>query len=196
MTVTCKRPQPLDQDAYLKEMPTDSALCSIGLFAGRDRLVAEVAEATRQFEIEQEVRNAAAQRRRSVRLNDPLEDAFYSLVSAAAVIALVVGVLCLQDFTTGRAQPGGIERSSTAASPESVGPAKGHEELAWEDNWKSHFERITPTSLNGPGTLTVPDLPRRGYPVDGSLRKDPGRQPLRTTVPLDFRESRAPNPSQ
>ena len=82
--------------AHLHEAPmTPSGI--IDFVPEHNRLRKETTESIRQLEIEREVRKAAAQRRRSTELYDPLEDWLYSLVPAAAIVALLVGVLGLLD---------------------------------------------------------------------------------------------------
>ena len=82
--------------AHLHEAPmTPSSV--IDFVPEHNRLRKETTESIRQLEIEREVRKAAAQRRRSAELYDPLEDWLYSLVPAAAIVALLVGVLGLLD---------------------------------------------------------------------------------------------------
>ena len=86
--------------AHLHEAPTAPSSYVIDFVAARDRLRTEIDEVSRQLEIEQEVRKAAAQRKRSIELYDPVEDWLYSLIPAAAIVALLVGVLGLLDSKT------------------------------------------------------------------------------------------------
>ena len=86
--------------AHLHEAPITPSSYVIDFIPARDRLRAEIDEFSRQLEIEQEVRKAAAQRKRSIELYDPVEDWLYSLIPAAAIVALLVGVLGLLDSKT------------------------------------------------------------------------------------------------
>ena len=86
--------------AHLHEAPITPSSYVIDFVAARDRLRTEIDEVSRQLEIEQEVRKAAAQRKRSIELYDPVEDWLYSLIPAAAIVALLVGVLGLLDSKT------------------------------------------------------------------------------------------------
>jgi hypothetical protein len=86
--------------AHLHEAPITPSSYVIDLIPARDRLRTDIDEVSRQLEIEQEVRKAAAQRRRSTELYDPFEDWLYSLVPAAAIVGLLVGVLGLLDSRT------------------------------------------------------------------------------------------------
>jgi len=83
--------------AHLHEAPITPSSSVIDFVPVRDRWSEETDDVFRQLRIEQEVRKAAARRRRSIDLYDPLEDWLYSLVPAAAIVALLVGVLGLLD---------------------------------------------------------------------------------------------------
>ena len=97
MTTTCRTLSPNVRPAHLHEAPITPSSSVIDFVPGRDRWSEETDEVFRQLRIEQEVRKAAARRRRSIDLYDPLEDWLYSLVPAAAIVALLVGVLGLLD---------------------------------------------------------------------------------------------------
>lgn len=117
MTTTCKSLSSNVRHAHLHEAPAVSLPCVTDFVSERDRLRKETDEAIKWFEIEKEIRKAAAQRRRSIELYDPLEDWLYSLIPAAAIVALLVGVLGLLDSrtpttqTTGAGQPSMTERA-------------------------------------------------------------------------------------
>lgn len=96
MTTTCRTLSPNVRPAHLHEAPITPS-SSVDFVPARDRWSEETDEVFRQLRIEQEVRKAAARRRRSIDLYDPLEDWLYSLVPAAAIVALLVGVLGLLD---------------------------------------------------------------------------------------------------
>jgi hypothetical protein len=101
--------------AHLHEAPSTSSGV-IDFVPKHDRFRGETDEILRQLEIEQEVRRAAAERRRSADLYDPLEDWLNSLVPAAAIVALLLGLLGLLDSPTPGPQarvekkPAGIEQ--------------------------------------------------------------------------------------
>jgi|GraSoi2013_100cm_1033763.scaffolds.fasta_scaffold128651_1 hypothetical protein len=97
MTTTCRTLSPNLRPAHLHEAPITPSSSVIDFVPVRDRWPEETDEVFRQLRIEQEVRKAAARRRRSIDLYDPLEDWLYSLVPAAAIVALLVGVLGLLD---------------------------------------------------------------------------------------------------
>jgi hypothetical protein len=85
--------------AHLHEAP-NAPSSVIDFVPKHDRLREEANETLRQLEIERELRRAVFQRRRSADLYDPLEDWLYSLVPAAAIVALLIGVLGLLDSKT------------------------------------------------------------------------------------------------
>ena len=97
MTTTCRTISSNVRPAHLHEAPITPSTSVIDFVPARDRWPEETDEVFRQLRIEQEVSKAAAQRRRSIYLYDPLEDWLYSLVPAAAIVALLVGVLGLLD---------------------------------------------------------------------------------------------------
>ena len=122
MTAISRPKQSNVRPAHLLEAPTTSLPRAIDFTPARNRLRAETDEAIKQFQIEREVRRAAAKRRRSVELYDPLEDWLYSLIPAAAIVALLVGVLGLLDSRTpgtqtpSNQQPSAIEQGSPSQS--------------------------------------------------------------------------------
>jgi hypothetical protein len=96
--------------AHLHEAPI-TASSVIDFIPKHDRLQEQTNETLRQLEIEREVRKAAAQRRRSTELYDPLEDWLYSLIPAAAIVALLIGVLGLLDSQRPE-PPTGVEKKA------------------------------------------------------------------------------------
>jgi len=98
MTATSRPLRSIDHRADLNEPPADSSPCIIDFFAGRDRLLAEIDQATEEFEIEQPVRTAASRSERPDELFDPLEDWLYSLISAAALVSVILAILCMAEF--------------------------------------------------------------------------------------------------
>jgi hypothetical protein len=118
MTAISRPPLENVRQAHLHEASGVSLPTIVDFVPVRDRLRKETDQTIRQFEIEQEIRKAAALRQRSVNLYDPLEDWLYSVVPAAAVIALLIGVLGLLDSPNTKKQPidvkgpGLVEQSS------------------------------------------------------------------------------------
>lgn len=64
---------------------SESASLPIDFLTARDCRSAEIDESTERIQLEQAVRKATAQLRRSVRLSNPLEDGLYSLISGRRV---------------------------------------------------------------------------------------------------------------
>jgi hypothetical protein len=98
MTATSRPLRSIDHRADLNEPPADSSPCIIEFFAGRDRLLTEIDQTTEQFEIEQPVRADTGRPKRPVELFDPLEDWLYSLISAAALVSVILAILSMADF--------------------------------------------------------------------------------------------------
>jgi hypothetical protein len=113
MTTTCRTISSNVRPAHLHEAPITPSTSVIDFVPARDRWPEETDEVFRQLRIEQEVSKAAAQRRRSIYLYDPLEDWLYSLVPAAAIVALLVGVLGLLDSHTPGTETTAGKKSAT-----------------------------------------------------------------------------------
>jgi hypothetical protein len=111
MTVTSRPAQSTNHRGELNEPPAASSLCVIDFAAARDRLLPETDESIIQFEIKQELRRVAAQRKSSAELFDPVEDCLYWLISAAALVSLLLGILGLLDFTMPRTQSIDVKQS-------------------------------------------------------------------------------------
>jgi hypothetical protein len=112
MTAISRPPLENVRPAHLHEASGVSLPSVVDFALVRDRRREESDQAIRQFEIEQEIRKAAALRQRSVNLYDPLDDWLYSLVPAAAVIGLLIGVLGLLDSPNTKKQPMDSKASS------------------------------------------------------------------------------------
>jgi hypothetical protein len=89
----------------------------IDFFTERDRLLEEIGEFNRRHKIKEEIRQAAAQRNQG--LSDRLETWLYSMLSAAALVCLLWGILGLADFASPRTQRAGptARQSETTAAP-------------------------------------------------------------------------------
>jgi hypothetical protein len=112
MTTICRNLSPNVRPAHLHEAPITPASRVIDFVPERDRSRKEDDVTIRQLEIEQEVRKAVAQRRRSADLWDPVEDWLYSLVPAAAIVALLLGVLGVLDSKTPGTQTNDAKKST------------------------------------------------------------------------------------
>jgi hypothetical protein len=83
--------------AYLKEPRIGSSLCVTDFLSVRDRRIAQVDESPRTHEIELEILRAARRRRHQGEILGPLERFAYSLISAAALTVVLVGIVSLGD---------------------------------------------------------------------------------------------------
>jgi hypothetical protein len=98
MTTTF-RPLPLaDSEIYWKGPRVGSSLTIADFLPGHDYQRNDAGRPADELEIEAEIRRAVEEGRRSVRLFDPLENFVYSMISAAALTALLLGVLSSFDF--------------------------------------------------------------------------------------------------
>jgi hypothetical protein len=105
MTVTSSPARP----RYHQTGEPISSPDAIDFFTERDRLLAEIDKFNGQLEIDQEVRKGT--HRRSTTLFERLEDWLYSLLSAAALVSLLWGILGLADFPVTSTQRAGTEQS-------------------------------------------------------------------------------------
>jgi hypothetical protein len=82
--------------AYWKEPRAGSSLCVTDFLSTRGRSVAEADDNRHQLDIEFEIiRRSAAERRRQTEILGPVERFAYSLISAAALTVVLMGVLAL-----------------------------------------------------------------------------------------------------
>ena len=98
MTATSNPLPSLDNNADLNQLPADSPPYIIDFFAGRDRLLDEM-DNVKRSESRSQSRHATSPYERSVEFFDPLEDWLYSLISAAALVSVLLGILCMANFT-------------------------------------------------------------------------------------------------
>src|SRR5215469_17556461 len=96
----------LDSNADLSQPLADSPPCIIDFFAGRDRLLEEI----------DEIKGTQTQQLRSVEFFDPLEDWLYSLISAAALVSVLLGILCMASFAMPQMRGPKPERNSNTES--------------------------------------------------------------------------------
>jgi len=86
MTFVSSPSPTLDNNSNLNQPPADAPPYMIDFFAGRDRLLEEIDNRKR------------SETKHSVELFDPLEDWLYSLISAAALVSVLLGILSMPDF--------------------------------------------------------------------------------------------------
>jgi hypothetical protein len=91
--------------AYLKEPRIGSSLCVTDLLSTRDRGITRTDESPRAREIELAILRAASQRRNRAEVLGPLERFAYSLISAAALTVVLVGIVSLGDSSRRAADP-------------------------------------------------------------------------------------------
>jgi hypothetical protein len=83
--------------AHWKEPRVGSSLCVTDFVSRRDHRVTEPEKNANQLDIEFETGRAAARWIRAMERFDPVELFLYSLTSAAALSAVLVGFLCMAD---------------------------------------------------------------------------------------------------
>jgi hypothetical protein len=99
MTVTTNAPEPTDRRCDLNELQTGSSSCVIDFFTARDQMIADSNSSTEPFGYRHEIRSIAFRRAYSYPLSDPLEDWLSSLISGAALVSLLIAILCFPSFT-------------------------------------------------------------------------------------------------
>jgi hypothetical protein len=92
--------------AYWKEPRAGSSLCVADFLPARGRRAGEPADGLRLLDIEFEIRRSAAARRNKAEVLGPIERFVYSLISAAALTVVLMGVLSL-----GESRQTGLESS-------------------------------------------------------------------------------------
>src|SRR5215471_19202442 len=85
----------VSRKAHWKEPRAGSSLCVTDFVPRRGRRAGEPAENLYPLDIEFEVRRAAAARRHQAQMLGPTERFVYSLISAAALTVVLIGVLSL-----------------------------------------------------------------------------------------------------
>ena len=110
----------IGRKAYWKEPRVGSSLCVTDFLSTRCRRVAEADDNNDQLDVEFEIiRRAAAERRRQTEILGPVERFAYSLISAAALTVVLMGVLALGNSSrhadVGQSMQFGHEIIGTAA---------------------------------------------------------------------------------
>ena len=107
----------MGRKAHWKEPRAGSSLCVTDFLPRRGRRAGDPPENLHQLDIEFEVRRAAAARRHQAQVLGPIERFAYSLISAAALTVVLMGVLSL-----GESRQTGLEGSGQARN-EFIGTA-------------------------------------------------------------------------
>jgi hypothetical protein len=100
MTATTKAPKSIDYQKVGDEPRIGSSPYLIEFFKARDQVIAEENDKIISFRYGTDKRSIISRRELLHPLSDPLEDWLNSLVAGAALIALLIGILCLPSFTT------------------------------------------------------------------------------------------------
>ena len=94
MTAGSDAVRSVDQGPNLNEVPPNSAVYAIDFFEARHRLT-ESERIAQERETYRQIQESAIRRERSGGLVDTLEEAFYWLISAAALVYLALGIFGL-----------------------------------------------------------------------------------------------------
>jgi hypothetical protein len=97
MTFVSSPSPTLDNNSNLNQPPADAPPYMIDFFAGRDRLLEEI-DNRKRSETKHQLRRAPFPCKLSVELFDPLEDWLCSLISAAVLVSVLLGILSMPDF--------------------------------------------------------------------------------------------------
>lgn len=92
MTARSNAVTSVDHQPNLNLVPPNSAAYLIDFFEARHRLLTESERIAQEMEMDRQIRESATRRERSVGLLDALEEAFYWLISAAALVYLALGI--------------------------------------------------------------------------------------------------------
>jgi len=112
----------VSRKAHWKEPRAGSSLCVTDFLPKRGRRVGEPAENRHQLDIELEIRRAAAARRHQAEVLGPIERFVYSLISAAALTVVLMGVLSLAESRqTDLEGPGQVRNAFSHAGDQNFG---------------------------------------------------------------------------
>ena len=112
MTVTSGATQPTDRHSDLNETRTSSSPLLIEFFSAREQMQHDSNWSADPFAYRRELEEIHFSRDHS----DPLEDWLYSLIAGAALVSLLVGILCLPSFTDTKTKDVKPQRDSGAES--------------------------------------------------------------------------------
>ena len=101
MTVSSKAQESSDRPDDVDDLTTGcSSPQVIEFFAARDQMLADHHNYAQPFGHRQETKNISYRRELLHPLSDPLEDWLNSLIVGAALVSLLIGILCWPSFTT------------------------------------------------------------------------------------------------
>jgi hypothetical protein len=95
MTARSNAVTSVDHQPNSNEVPPNSVAYLIDFFEARHRLLTESERIAQEMEMDRQIRESASRRERSVGLLDALEEAFYWLISAAALVYFALGIFGL-----------------------------------------------------------------------------------------------------
>jgi hypothetical protein len=116
MTVTSGATQPTDRHSDLNETRTSSSPFLIEFFSAREQMQHDSNWSADPFAYRRELEEIHFSRDHSRPFSDPLEDWLYSLIAGAALVSLLVGILCLPSFTDTKTKDVKPQRDSGAES--------------------------------------------------------------------------------
>jgi len=106
MTVTSNVPEPADRHDDLDELQTSSSPHVIEFFTARDQITTDSHGSIELLGQRHELKSIPFRQEFLHPLFDPMEEWLYSLISGAALVSLLIGILCLPS-----AKPTKTERS-------------------------------------------------------------------------------------
>lgn len=116
MTVTSGATQPTDRHRDLNEMGTCSSPHVIEFFTAREQMRAGSNCAADRFGCRHELERIHCSQDHSGAFSDPREDWVYSLIAGAALVSLLIGILCLPSFSDTKTKDAKPQRDSGAES--------------------------------------------------------------------------------
>jgi hypothetical protein len=116
MTATTKSPKSIGHQSVADELGTGSSPHVIEFFKARDQMIADHNGKIVPFGYRPETQRVLSRRELLHPLSDPLEEWLNSLVSGAALISLLIGILCLPSFTTTKTERPKLEPISQTES--------------------------------------------------------------------------------
>jgi hypothetical protein len=104
MTATSKDRESADHQDDLEDLQTGSLPHVIEFFTAREQMIADRYGNTEPFGYKNEKRCIPSRRELLHPLFDPMEDWVNSLISGAALVSLLIGILCWPSFTATKAE--------------------------------------------------------------------------------------------
>jgi hypothetical protein len=99
MTVTSEAPESIDRQKLENRLEAGTSPHIIEFFSARDRMIADRNENTLSYQHGQKAKCFLSRCELLLPQADPLEEWLNSLITGAALIALLIGILCWPTFT-------------------------------------------------------------------------------------------------